>query len=72
MLVLSRKKGERIHIGECIVLTVLGCQGSQIRLGIEAPEEVVILREEIHDQWRAASLPSDAREPIKKALKSGS
>jgi carbon storage regulator len=54
MLVLSRKKGQRIHLGDSIVLTVLGCQGSQVRLGIEAPEDVVILREEIHDQWREA------------------
>jgi carbon storage regulator len=52
MLVLSRKKGQRIHLGESIVLTVLRCHGSQVRLGIEAPEDVVILREEIHDQWR--------------------
>ena len=72
MLVLSRRKGERIHIGEGIVLTVLQLKNHQVRLGIEAPEDVVILREEIHDQWREASLPSDAREPIKKALKGGS
>jgi len=52
MLVLSRKKGERIHIGESVVLTVLGWQGSKVRLGIEAPEDVVILREEIQDHWR--------------------
>lgn len=52
MLVLSRKQGERIHLGESIVLTVLGLKGSQVRLGIEAPEDVVILREEIHDQLR--------------------
>jgi carbon storage regulator len=52
MLVLSRKKGEQIRVGESIVLTVLGWQGRQVRLGIEAPQEVVILREEIHNQWR--------------------
>jgi carbon storage regulator len=52
MLVLSRKKGERIHIGQGIVLTVLGWQGSKVRLGIEAPEDVVILREEIQNHWR--------------------
>jgi carbon storage regulator len=52
MLVLSRKKGERIHLGESIVLTVLRCQGSRVRLGIEAPEDMVILREEVHNQWR--------------------
>jgi carbon storage regulator len=52
MLVLSRKKGQRIHLGDSIVLTVLGCQGSQVRLGIEAPEDVVVLRDEIPNQRR--------------------
>ncbi len=52
MLVLSRKMGERIHLGETIVLTVLALKGNQVRLGIEAPEDVVILREEIRSQWR--------------------
>ena len=54
MLVLSRKKGQRIHLGESIVLTVLGYHGSQVRLGIEAPEDVVILREEVRNHWRIA------------------
>jgi carbon storage regulator len=54
MLVLSRKKGQRIHLGESIVLTVLGYHGSQVRLGIEAPEDVVILREEVRNQRRQA------------------
>jgi carbon storage regulator len=52
MLVLSRKQGERIRLGESIVLTVLACRGRQVRLGIEAPENVVILREEVRNQWR--------------------
>ena len=52
MLILSRKMGERIHLGESIVLTVLALKGNQVRLGIEAPEDVVILREEIRSQWR--------------------
>jgi carbon storage regulator len=54
MLVLSRKKGQRLHLGEGIVLTVLGLRGGQVRLGIEAPEDVVVLREEIYNQWREA------------------
>ncbi len=54
MLVLSRKKGQRLHLGEGIVLTVLGLRGGQVRLGIEAPEDVVILREEVRNEWREA------------------
>jgi carbon storage regulator len=55
MLVLSRKKGQRLHLGEGIVLTVLGLRSGQVRLGIEAPEGVVILREEVRNQWQVAA-----------------
>jgi len=47
MLVLSRKIGERIHIGDSIRLTVVQAKGKTIRLGIEAPPEVTIAREEL-------------------------
>jgi carbon storage regulator len=47
MLVLGRKVGERVIIGEGIVLTVVAVRGSQVRLGIEAPVEVTIRREEL-------------------------
>jgi carbon storage regulator len=47
MLVLSRKLGEKILIGDSIVLTVVKIDRNQIRLGIEAPSDVAIYREEI-------------------------
>jgi len=47
MLVLSRKLGERIVIGENVVVTVVKIDRNQIRLGIEAPEDVSVYREEI-------------------------
>jgi carbon storage regulator len=47
MLVLSRKIAERIRIGESIVLTVVRIQGSIVRLGIEAPPEIPIARDEL-------------------------
>ena len=47
MLVLSRKLGEKIVIGDSIVLTVVKIDRNQIRLGIEAPPSVAIYREEI-------------------------
>ncbi len=47
MLVLSRKLGEKILIGDSIVLTVVKIDRNQIRLGIEAPSDVAIFREEI-------------------------
>ena len=47
MLVLSRKLGEKIVIGDDIVVTVVKIDRNQIRLGIEAPHEVAVYREEI-------------------------
>ena len=47
MLKLTRRVGESVWIGESIVVTVSGVKGNQVRLGIEAPEVVTILREEI-------------------------
>ena len=47
MLVLSRKLGEKIMIGENIVVTVVKIDRNQIRLGIEAPQDVPVFREEI-------------------------
>ncbi len=59
MLVLSRFKNERIIIGENIVLVVVDVRGDRVRLGIEAPKEISIRREEL-----AAFVP----EPISKKI----
>ena len=47
MLVLSRKESERIRLGESIVVTVVRLGRDKVRLGIEAPPDVVVLREEL-------------------------
>ena len=47
MLVLSRKDTKRMFIGDAIVVTVVKIQGGVVRLGIEAPPEIVIAREEL-------------------------
>ena len=49
MLVLSRKSGERIHIGENITLTIVRIGPNNVRLGIDAPRELNIVREELCD-----------------------
>jgi carbon storage regulator len=54
MLVLSRKLNEKIIIGEGIVLTVVKIDRNQVRLGIEAPGDVPVFREEIHPGTRKA------------------
>lgn len=55
MLVLSRKVGEKILIGDKIAVTVVRLAPGVVRLGIDAPENMVIVREEIKDQQAAAS-----------------
>lgn len=50
MLVLSRKVGERILIGDQIAVTVVRIQGNVVRLGIEAPSDLVVVREELAGQ----------------------
>ncbi len=47
MLVLSRRENERIKIGNSIVLTIVRVAGDRVRIGIEAPSNVVVLREEL-------------------------
>lgn len=49
MLVLSRKKDEKIKIGDAFTVVVIDIRGDKVRLGIEAPKEVAVHREEIYD-----------------------
>jgi carbon storage regulator len=62
MLVLSRRESERIKLGDSITVTVVRVSGDRVRLGIEAPSNVVVLREEILSDGRSGplSLPSPA------------
>ncbi len=54
MLVLSRKVGERILIGEDISVTVVRIAGGAVRIGVEAPPELAVIRQELKDQMDAA------------------
>ena len=47
MLILTRGQGESLNIGEAVTVIVLGTKGGQVRLGIEAPKQVKVLRSEL-------------------------
>jgi carbon storage regulator len=57
MLVLSRKRSESILIGTDVRITVLKIEGNHIRLGIEAPDEVIVLRAELLESDQEVHLP---------------
>ena len=48
MLVLSRKHNERIRVGDSVVVTIVRVSGDKVRIGIEAPADVRVLRDELH------------------------
>ena len=52
MLILTRKVGESIMIGESVEVKVLGLRAGQVKIGIEAPRDVEVHREEIYDRIR--------------------
>lgn len=56
MLVLSRKAGERIHIGENITLTIVRIGSNNVRIGIDAPRELNIVRDELVEVTEAGPL----------------
>ena len=56
MLILTRKLGERIAIGDTITITLLEIKGSHVKLGIEAPQEISIHRQEIYERIRGENV----------------
>ena len=68
MLILSRRLGESLTIGDDVVVTVLSVNGNQIRLGITAPRQVRVLRQEVYQAMRqenqaAVNPPDSNRSP---------
>jgi carbon storage regulator len=52
VLVLTRRIGEKITIGDNVTVSVLGLKGHQVRIGIDAPRDVTVNREEVHQRLK--------------------
>ena len=60
MLILTRRVGESLMIGDEINVTVLGIRGNQVRIGVNAPKEVAVHREEIYERIKQEQTGADA------------
>jgi carbon storage regulator len=63
MLVLMRRTGEAIHIGSNIVVTLVALERNRARIGIQAPRDVVVDREEVAEKKRAEALKAACDDP---------
>ena len=57
MLILTRRVGETVMIGDDVTITVLGVKGNQVRVGINAPKHVAVHREEIYERIKREQHP---------------
>mgnify|MGYP003962516271 CR=1 FL=1 len=64
MLVLSRQRDESIIIGDNIVITIVDIRGDKVRLGIEAPKEVPVHRQEVYEAIQRERIQSESGEKV--------
>ena len=62
MLILTRRVGESLMVGDEITVTVLGVKGNQVRIGVNAPRDVAVHREEIYNRIQEDEPPKNKQE----------
>ena len=67
MLILTRRVGETVMIGDDVTITVLGVKGNQVRVGINAPKHVAVHREEIYERIKREQRNEELAEEPKTA-----
>lgn len=65
MLILTRRVGETVMIGEEVTVTVLGVKGNQVRIGVNAPRDVAVHREEIFERIKREEQGDGSPQPAK-------
>lgn len=63
MLILTRRIGETLMVGDEVTITVLGVKGNQVRLGVNAPRDVAVHREEIYDKIQSEKIQNPDAAP---------
>jgi len=58
MLILTRRVGETVMVGDDVSVTIIGVKGNQVRIGISAPKDVAVHREEIYERIQRAQHPA--------------